>query len=347
MLLLSHLIDRQFCGDADTEAMDDVLGFGKFVAQTPMNQSVGVGTLASWIKAATELRALPGFMPPTPAVVREASAVVGGELFNDLYLPGLRLADGVHHVYIPVIGAPMSSEGVATNYAFLLLASLVVPAPEATTTIIEAWWPDGRVVRGEVEPEAWQAAAWLTKAGVLKDRKRITGPACHRCLNQKDCRQFQALDEVLMLAPADQSNAKTEAQRLWLEWLMLKDFGQKQETRKKAVAKRLMELQVNGYVDVNGLLKLKVEQQERTTYDFGQVHALLDGAGWWTDAIASIKVGELNKFMERLPAGLRAQLERMARTEKIEPSLKEAAAGTAGSVYDVQTSPFIGLHLRS
>jgi hypothetical protein len=150
-----------------------------------------------------------------------------------------------------------------------------------------------------------------------------------------------------MLAPADKANAKTEAQRLWLEWIMLKDFSQKEDTKKKAIAKRLMELSVNGEVDVNGLLKLKVEQQERVAYDTDQVLVILQAAGLWEGKFASIKIGELNKAMSSFPPAVRAQLERAAKTEKIEPTLREAAAGTARSVYDIQTSPFIGLHLRS
>ena len=347
MLLLSSLINLQHCGDADVEVLDEMLAFGKFLADGNPGHTPSVAVLAEWIRAGTELTALPGFHSPTPAVGRDASFVVDGELFNDLYLPGMRLADGVHHVYIPVLGAPRSSEGVATDYAFLLLASLVVPNPEATTVIIEAWWPDGRVVRGMPERSTWNAAKWLAKAGQLSNRKRITGPACHRCLGQKDCKAFQALDEVMMLAPADKTNAKTEAQRLWLEWIMLKDFSQKEDSRKRAVAKRLMELQVNGEVDVNGLLKLKVEQQERTTYQSSQVMAILQPAGLWKDEFASIKVGELNKAMPNFPAGVRAQLDRVAKTEKTEPSLREAAAGTARSVYDIQVATLSGIHLRS
>jgi hypothetical protein len=347
MLLLSQLVDRQHCGDADTEVLDDILGFGKFMAEGNPGHSPTVAVLSEWIKAAADLRALPGFRSPLPAVSRDASVVVHGELFNDLYLPGLRVADGVHHVHIPVIGAPRSSEGVATDYAFLLLASLVVPNPEATTVIIEAWWPDGRVVRGVPERSTWNAAEWLARAGQLKNRKRITGPACHRCLNRKECKTFQALDDVMMLAPADKSSAKTEAQRLWLEWIMLKDFSQKEDAKKKAVTKRLMELSVNGEVDVNGLLKLRVEQQERSYYDAAQVMSILQPAGLWQDKFASIKNGELNKAMSTFPAAVRAQLERVAKTEKIEPTLREAAAGTARTVYDIQVATLSGIHLQS
>ena len=117
--------------------------------------------------------------------------------------------------------------------------------------------------------------------------------------------------------------------------------------RKKFVAKRLLELAVEGSIDVNGMLKLNVLAKDNTTYDIDQVLAILQPAGLWKKEFGSVRVGELNKVIQSFPPSVRAQLDRIAKVEKTEPSLKEAAAGTARSVYDIQTSPFIGLHLRS
>jgi hypothetical protein len=98
-----------------------------------------------------------------------------------------------------------------------------------------------------------------------------------------------------------------------------------------------MELAVNGVVDVNGMLKLNVQSRDITSYDADQVLEILQPAGLWRPEFASVKVGELHKAMPTFPPAVRAQLDRIVKTEQSEPSLREAAAGTSRSVYDTQT----------
>lgn len=348
MILLSQLIDRQHCGAAETEVLDDVLAFGRFLTAPDVTQPK-LATLAEWVDAGTRFQNLVGFLGPSQtAGIAETFRVYGLEVFNDLYRPGFRKEDGIYTICIPVTGSPRSTEGVTTDFAFLLLAAAATrqEEPDRESVIIEAWWPDGTVVRGAPDKKVWEALKYAVKGSQLENRNRVTGPACHRCLNQKGCRSWESLDEVLALAPTDRGQAKTEAHRLWLEWVLLRDLETKVESRRKAVAKRLQELAVEGIVDVGGLLKLNVQSSERKTYEPLQVFELLWAAGLWSWDLVAVKVGELHKLMEKFPPAVRSQLERMAKKEKTEPSIREAAAGTQRSVHGLQTSPFVGFHLR-
>lgn len=341
-MLLSELVDTLHCDDAETTERDEVLRFGAYLGN-PSSPEAPLPVVVDWEREGRELLRL-GFPRPGPA--GRLTTVLGWEVYNDLYLPPVEVRDRIYRVGIPVIGAPRSSEGVGTDFAFLLLAALVVPAAERPETILEACWPDGRRVLASVDDATWVAFEKVLARVVEGGRPKRVGPACLRCVHQGTCATWAALGEVMFVRPPAGATPKTEAHRLWLEWVLLRELGKKTEERRKAVANRLMQLAVGGEVDVNGLLRLVVSAQERQTWAFGAVYPTLAAAGLWKDDFATIRVGELKKAMANFPPALQRVLERAARTETVEPSFREAAAGTERTVTDgLQTSPFTGLHL--
>jgi hypothetical protein len=341
MLSLSKLIDQFHCPDASTSVQDELLEFSRYWASDG-NTNVGIESMADWNREIDRFVRL-GIPRPSPG--GNVGKIFGEDVFNDLFFPKYFQQDNIHHVVFPAIGALRSSQAVATDFALLSLAAYVVP--EDSETIIELCWSDGRRVRGFVDFAIWNAAKKFFARITKSKRQRMPGPVCHRCDNRHDCQKWNALSDVLFLTPVDQKNSKTEAHKLWLELVLLKELERKTEERKKLVIGRLTKLAVNGEVDVNGLLRLVVHAQDRTTWDFGQVYSLLQPAGLWSDKFAKIQVGEIKKAMDVFPPAVRQALEKMAKTETTEPSLREAAAGTERAVGDEKTSPFIGLHLRS
>ena len=331
MPTLSTLVDTQLCGDADTAELDDILGLGSHMAE-PGSAVADIATLARWETDGAQLKSSPGFVAPR-GVPRGTLRVEleGLEVVNDLYAPGVRLEDGVAHVYFPVSGAPRSTEAIITDYAFLLMAATVVQGFEQRVVIFEAWWPDGRVVRGVPEAPVWKALrAQLRRAQTKQPRQ--AGPSCARCLRRNDCPNWAALDDILTSMGAPKVDPKLEAQRLWLDWVLMRTLESKVESRRKHIAERLGQLAVNGVVDVNGILKLNITSAERTSYDIEQVLAILQPAGLWKSAFGAVRVGELHKALAAFPPAVQGQLNRVAKTEKVAPSIREAAAGTERAV---------------
>ena len=315
MPTLSTLLDTQLCGDAETTELDDILGLGSHMAE-PGSAVADIATLARWETDGAQLKSSPGFVAPR--------GVPRGTL-------RVELEDGVAHVYFPVSGAPRSTEAIITDYAFLLMAATVVQGFEQRVVIFEAWWPDGRVVRGVPEAPVWKALrAQLRRAQTKQPRQ--AGPSCARCLRRNDCPNWAALDDILTSMGAPKVDPKLEAQRLWLDWVLMRTLEAKVESRRKHIAERLGQLAVNGVVDVNGILKLNITSAERTSYDIEQVLAILQPAGLWKSAFGAVRVGELHKALPTFPPAVQGQLNRVAKTEKVAPSIREAAAGTERAV---------------
>jgi hypothetical protein len=340
---LSQVIARLHCADAAPDAGDPILDFGAYVAQSAVPGYADLVKVLEWEEG---LKGLRGQNFPTPSHHQVLRSVLGYDVYNDLYIPVALQQDGIYRVYIPALGGPRSPESVATDFAFLLLAATVVPVNDSPEVILEVWWPDGRRVLADVDVKHWKALKLVLDFVLAGKHGRRPSTVCGRCSLRGTCETWDRLGAVLDLKKPAGDTPKTEAHRLWLEWVLLRELDHKTEARRKAVAQRLVQLAVNGFVDVNGLLKLSVQAQERQTWDFGPVYAVLSAAGLWRDEFASIRVGELKKALAKMPPAVRAQVERLAKTETTEPSFREAASGSERNIGDgLQTSPFVGVRL--
>lgn len=321
MRFLSEVISTAYCPASAPSTPDRFFSVGC--------RLVGAGWTPDDAGDASAIATQAASLAGSPRLPWEPDTEIEG-VFNDLFSPFREEADGRLYVWAPVpIEEPLSSSVLARDWRAVALAwwaARRVGAPDDMVVVFSAFDAVGRVVSFDARAEEIYGAMDVALA-IQKTPHERPGGACFFCSRAALCRSFSAIVEDLgpKVPPGKDDTTGIRGLRLYSERAAISQKMEVLERRREVVDKELTSLMRDGRIKLGPDELLEVPSRITASWDYRDVKNVLDAFGLWQDSLASIKVGELRRLMEKMPKGAVDKLNKLRSDRTSQPSISEAA----------------------
>jgi len=339
VILLSEVIAKIACRQAEPEHLDPLLGMGMALTTGDHGQASVEAAVALTVQAGMFRTLHSMYLPQAP----DSKSLVA-PLLNDLYTVNFETdGDGLVHVRIPFPDSePLNSEMLGLDWRVVGLTWAALGNQQINRGVIEALRPTKPTVYAMLDIAALQAFRDFVELmlGPAELRAvKAAGPQCPTCALRGACRTWQTFMETSVAYQTREYPADVQAQRMLTERVDVDVRMEALEARRKEIDKTLRSLATSdGRIPLGAGMALDLGKQSARHWDAVRVLAIFSRAGISESSVVEINEKKMEALLPTLRYDVRKKLERTAAIPYThEASVKEAIrhAARTGTVQNV------------